>query len=290
MNNPKILIAITAIILASIACGVNIDLPINTDIKTGPTETDSINIPLPDDPDTAAELTLSFGAGELNLSPGQDTYLISGEVSYNVSDLKPEITVNGSRVRMETGNLEIDGIPNFNDRVENKWDLMVGSNPLDLIIKAGAYKGAFDFGGLSLNSLRIADGASDVDITFSQPNNIPLQSLRYETGASNIKLLNLANANFNTMLFEGGAGNYELDFSGNLQREATVFIETGLSSLEISVPANTNTQVNVEGGLTNITSQEAWERADNQFNIIGEGPRLIINIQMSAGNLSLTNP
>ena len=46
----------------------------------------------------------------------------------------------------------------------------------------------------------------------------------------------LANANFSTMIFSSGAGDYTLDFSGDLQRDATVTITTGLSNLKLVVP------------------------------------------------------
>ena len=159
-----------------------------------------------------------------------------------------------------------------------------------LTIKAGAYIGNFEFGNLSLSTLHIADGASDVDVNFSQPNQIQMQTLRYETGASNITLNNLANANFSTMIFESGAGNYTLDFSGQLQNDANVFIETGLSSLTISVPETAHAQVNIEGGLANITNRGKWDQSGNQYSISGEGPKLTITIEMNAGNITLTHP
>jgi hypothetical protein len=117
-----------------------------------------------------------------------------------------------------------------------------------------------------------------------------MQSLRYETGASDITLSNLANANFNTMIFESGAGNYELDFSGQLLRDSHVYIETGLSSMTISVPAQMNVKLSYEGGLTNITTRGAWEQSGNYYTISGTGPTLTISIEMSAGNLILRNP
>jgi len=290
MNKKNILIAIAALILVSLACSVNINLPFETDIKTGPTITDAIFVPSLEDSNAVADLTLAFGAGELFLSPGTDGYLIDGQASYNVVDMKPEISITDNNVKIETGNLQFDGIPNFNDRVENTWNFNVGTEPIALTIKAGAYSGDIDLGGLSLTSLHVADGASDVEINFSQPNLIEMQSLRYETGASNIFLTNLANANFSTMIFESGAGNYELDFSGLLQRDTNVFIQTGLSSLKITVPDTTNTEVNVEGGLTNITSRGAWDQSGNQYEISAEGPRLNITVEMNAGTLILTNP
>jgi len=53
-----------------------------------------------------------------------------------------------------------------------------------------------------------------------------METLRYVTGASNLKLSNLANANFASMIFEAG-GNYSLDFSGELRQDAVVTIEAG---------------------------------------------------------------
>jgi hypothetical protein len=290
MYKKNFLFAITALILASLACSVNINLPFETDIKTGPTQTESILIPSLEDSNAVAELTLGFGAGELSLSPGNDSYLIDGEASYNVLDLKPETTITNNKIKIENGNLQIDGIPNFSDRIENSWDFKVGTKPIALTIRAGAYSGDFDLGGLSLTNLHVADGASDVEINFTKPNLTEMQSLRYETGASNITLENLANANFNTMIFESGAGNYELDFSGLLQKDSTVFIQSGLSSLKIIVPESTNTLINLEGGLTNVTTRGEWLQSGNQYQISAEGPRLQITIEMSAGTLILTNP
>jgi hypothetical protein len=290
MHTKKIYLAITVIILTSLACSFNFDLPITTDIKTGPTVTDDINIPVLGDPNATADVTLGFGAGELYLSPGADGTLIDGQATYNVDDFKPEISINDESIKIETGSLEIDGIPNFDDRVKNTWDLKLGTDPIDLTIKAGAYVGEFDLGDLSLSSLHISDGASEVDLNFAHTNRTEMQSLRYETGASNVTLRNLANANFSTMIFESGAGNYELDFSGQLQRDASVFIDTGLSTMTISVPDNMNVTLSVEGGLSNVTSRGTWNQSGNQFTISGDGPTLTITVEMNAGNLILNNP
>lgn len=290
MYNKKIFFVLSILILVSIACGLNIDLPVTTDIKTGLTVIDEISIEKPNDSDAVPDITLAFGAGELNLSPGGDQLLVSGQATYNVEDLKPEITQRDGTVKIETGNLEIDGIPNFTDRVINNWDFNIGPDTIDLSIKAGAYLGNFELGNLSLSNLHIADGASEVELNFSQPNRIQMQSFRYETGASKITLKNLANANFTTMIFESGAGDYELDFSGQLQRNTNVFIDSGLSSLTISVPETTNAQVNVEGGLANIAVRGKWEQSGSRYTIPSEGPILTITIEMNAGNLTLNNP
>ena len=64
---------------------------------------------------------------------------------------------------------------------------------------------------------------------FPKLNRVEMDSLYYQTGASNVHLSDLANANFASMVFRSGAGNYTLDFSGELQRDAEVKIESGIS-------------------------------------------------------------
>ncbi len=123
------------------------------------------------------------------------------------------------------------------DRVKNEWTLQLGSQTMALDIRAGAYKGTFDLGGLALTSLTVSDGASDVTLDFSAPNLEKMSLFTYKTGASNVTLKNLANAGFVSMVFESGAGNYRLDFGGELQRDASVVIRSGMSNLTLVISA-----------------------------------------------------
>jgi hypothetical protein len=212
MLNKKIILAITVFALVSMACGVTINLPVDQ-ITTGPTQTEEINIPAPDA--ETVDLSLTFGAGELILKPGAEPALVSGTATYNVADFKPKIKVDKQQVRLETGNLDIHGIPNFkSNEIKNKWDLKLGDQPLQLKINAGAYQGNIELGGLALKSLEVNDGAAETRLKFSEPNKTEMEMLRYITGASSVKLSGLANANFTSMIFRSGAGDYTLDFSG----------------------------------------------------------------------------
>jgi hypothetical protein len=124
--------------------------------------------------------------------------------------------------------------------VKSIWDFKLGSSPMDLSINAGAYQGDFELGGLALTGLTVKDGAASVALSFSKPNPIAMTVLRYETGASQVELKGLSNANFSTMLMSSGAGDYTLDFSGDLRRDATITITTGLSNIELVVPWGCN--------------------------------------------------
>jgi hypothetical protein len=134
----------------------------------------------------------------------------------------------------------------------------------------------------------VKDGAAHVDLNFSQPNKADMSLFRYETGASNVKLTGLANANFNSMTFSSGAGDYTLDFTGTLKRDATVTVSSGLSNLIVVVPTGVNAQVTVEGGLANVSAGSGWSQNGNIYSQAGSGPTLTFIIKTGAGNLTLT--
>lgn len=277
----KIIPAFLILALASMACGFNIDLP---KIPTpGPEVIEEINVPTPKDDEV--NLKFSFGAGEMTLVPGSDKKLVEGTATYNYSAFKPHINTNGGNVQIQMSNIK--SLPAFKD-LKNTWDLKLGDAPMDLSIESGAYKGQFEFGGLSLNNLTIKDGAAEVELAFSEPNLVEMSTLHYETGASNIKMNGLANANFSFFDFSSGAGDYTLDFSGELQRDASIKISSGLSNIIIVIPENVNAMVTVDSGASNINAGSSWSQNGNVYKQKGDGPTLTFVIDIGAGNLTLT--
>jgi hypothetical protein len=281
--NAKIILAILVLALASLACGFSIDLPARQ--KAGPEVQESITVAYPKSDE--ARLTLSFGAGKLTLSPGpQGGNLVDGTAIYNVDDFKPQIQKNGSSIEIRQG--DFHNLPPFDD-LKNEWDLKLGDAPLDLTVQAGAYEGSLELGGLALKSLTVQDGASNVDLSFTEPNQTEMSLLRYQTGASDVKLTGLANANFSTLTFSGGAGNYTLDFSGELQRDALVTIEAGFGNLSLIIPEDVETTITVEGAAVNINHDSGWAQSAQKYTQNGSGLTLTILVKMAAGNLAITN-
>ncbi len=285
MSRKPILIAVLILALVTMACGISI--PVQT--KTGPTVTDNINVPLDAGNTQGYAVTLSFGAGDFSLKPGAQGALVSGTASYNVSDFKPKVTVNQNVVHVEQGNLKLGGIPNFTSNVRNDWLLELGDAPMRLSVNAGAYSGKYELGGLSLESLSISDGAADVDLAFSSPNRVSMDTFTYNTGASNVKLTGLANAHFAEMKFRSGAGDYTLDFSGALEENTSVTVESGLSSVNIVVPVGVRAQVTFQGGLTDVSTSSGWTKNGDVYTQSGSGPLLSITVKMGAGSLNIRN-
>lgn len=284
MSRRPVYFLIAVLTALSLACGITVNFPVDQ-VTAGPTQTTNIKI---DEPDAqVAKVRLNFGAGELRIAPGADGALISGVASYNVDDFKPNIEIDDDEIRLETGNLEVSGVPKFDQELKNEWDLKFSAMPMQLSINAGAYEGNFEFGGLALQSLEVTDGAANVKLKFSQPNLTVMDVLRYITGASNVTLSGLGNANFRSMTFRSGAGDYTLDFSGKLQNDAVVAVESGISRVVIIVPEGVSAKLIFKGGLANVRASGSWEKSGDEYRLSGSGPSLLITVDMGAGNLEL---
>ena len=276
----KFILAFLVLALASMACGFNIDMP---KLPTpGPDVTDEITVSTPKTDNV--NLRLAFGAGELALAPGAKQ-LVEGTATYNYAAFKPEVNIDGGSAQVKMS--QIKSLPSF-DKLKNKWDLKLGDTPMDLTIESGAYHGDFELGGLSLNSLTIKDGAANVKLAFSDPNPVEMSTFRYETGASDVKMSGLANANFSILDFSSGAGDYTLDFSGKLQRDASIKISSGLSNVIVVVPENVNAIVTVDSGASNINAGSSWSQSGGVYKQKGAGPTLTFVIEVGAGNVTLT--
>ncbi len=278
----KLFIFIAVLALATMACGFNIDLPERA--TPGPEVTEEINVDYPDADEV--NLKLTFGAGEMKLSPGT-SQLVDGAATYNYEKFKPKVKTEGGDVHITLGATNTNLFPTF-ENLKNTWDFKLGSQPMNLSIESGAYEGIFELGGLSLASLTIKDGAADVELAFSEPNQIEMSVFSYSTGASDVKMEGLANANFNIFDFSAGAGDYTLDFSGNLQRDASIKIESGFSNIIIIIPEGVDAVVTVESGASNISAGSGWSQSGNVYKQKGEGPTLTFIVEMGAGNLTLT--
>ena len=285
MRKNALLGVILVLALTSIACSLSGNAPQNQNI--GQTETLAINEASPATSSSAsAGLVIGMGGGKLNMRTGGEK-LVSGTIAYNVPAWKPEISRSDKEVRIEQ---TIHDASFLGGNVVNNWDLLLGNVPMDLSIQAGAYEGRLDLSGVPLTALRISDGASKATVNFDKPNPVSMTNFTYSTGASNITLQGLLNANFDEMNFKGGAGNYSLDFSGKITREVKVFIDSGLGNITLNIPHGINAQINVSGGLNNVSTQGTWTIEGQEYRTTAtEGSLLKIQVNVGMGNLQLVS-
>lgn len=278
----SIFIALAALGVAALACApVTVNVP---RIETGPTETITIDEPIPDA--EVVDVELGMGAGKLKLGGGAEG-LAEGTIQYNVPDWKPTITNEDGRLVIQQGQNGEGGMPT--DDVINEWDIRLGSVPMNLTVNAGAYDGALELGGLPLRNLTLNNGAASADVNFESANPETMESFNVRAGAATVTLTGLAYANFETMSFEGGAGTYTFDFSGELQQDAEVNIKAGVSTVTIEVPSGTAVKVNMTNAVSNVATKGDWSISGDSYEIEGEGPTLTIKVDLGVGSLTLVS-
>ena len=253
-----------------------------------------IDIAYPDAADL--HLRITEGACRLKITPGEGEAWITGTHT-DPSGMRPvQIMQEGGTVRItEQRNASsvwgwLRAGYGFND--VPTFDLALGkAKPYRLTIEIGASENIFDLGGLPISRLVIKHGAGKTEINFSMPNPQPMSLMEISAGAGSTELRNLANAHFAELLIEGGMAAYKLDFGGILQQDAHARIATGLSSVEISVPASTPARITAESPLGHVELGERFMSKEGAFwtpgALEGRSPVLTVTANVSLGSVKL---
>jgi hypothetical protein len=279
MKILKILI-ILAIAAALMACSFTVNVPT---VRTGVTQTFAVD-ETPGSSSETSSVNIEMGAGKLNLSAGTDK-LIEGEILFNIDDWKPVLTRGGNSVTISQEHLVNVGIPEGS--IKNNWNLKIGPMPLELSLSSGAYEGDLDLSGLSITKLSIADGASESKVRFDTLNPVDMSLFSYKTGASDVTITGLANANVDQVTFDSGVGSFELDFSGELKKDLDVSIKSGMSDVKLILPADKHVKVLVNGGLKEVRFTGTWTVYNNAYEFGTDGPVINIVVDMAVGSLQL---
>jgi len=187
---------------------------------------------------------IKFGAGKLDLNSGKKD-VFEGNFQYERSFLKPNIhydIIGKSGVLSLSQSIKknIDLWPSF----ENRWSIKLPSNiPLQLYINTATYSGDINLTNLKIENFYLNSGASQTNIVFNQPNLIDMKNINIKTGASTVKMSGLANANFYRLDFDGGAGMYTFDFSGNLTKKSKVNINVGAAKIILKIPSTIGNRI-----------------------------------------------
>jgi hypothetical protein len=204
------------------------------------TNADPIQIAYPNLSDL--RLHLALGVCRVRITPGRGDTWVTGTFQDQSGPMLYNVTKDGGTIRLSTGwgPEAVMVMPGRGPVV----DLVLGgSRPFALTVELDGGELEFELGGLPLTRLVLKQGAGRADVIFSDRNPFPMTLFQYSTGAGVAEFRELANANCAEFVLEGGAISYRCDFGGTLQRNATVRIATGASSLDIDVPATTPADV-----------------------------------------------
>ena len=213
------------------------------------TETQSVAL----DDAKSVQVRVEFGAGRFDLAKTSSGQLMEGSFETESDDL--EVLVNYRR-RGERGVLDLTTEHfehTFSGSFKNDWSVGLAEGvPLELDLDLGAVDAELDLSGLSISDLQLDVGAADCLILWDQPNPEEIRDLDIQTGASSLRVEGLGHAHFSRLRFDGGLGEFELDFSGEWAQSAEASFEVGLGELTLLVPANIGVRIETDKALASV--------------------------------------
>jgi hypothetical protein len=236
-------------------------------------------------------LRVALGACRFAARPAEGEVWVSGICHDPTGKRSPRVIEEAGSVTITEAEPSFERIPAVFGGVP-RYELEFGkARPFTLTVETGASEFDLDLGGVPLRRLTVRQGAGKFELSFSEANPHPMELLEVSSGAAGIELENLANANFSEMRLSGGAAGYDLDFGGVLSRDARVNVETGLSGVEISVPATTAARIFAETTLGRVDVGDGFTKREGAFlteGAMSEGaPVLEIRAGVRLGALQL---
>jgi predicted membrane protein len=220
------------------------------------------------------------GIQELNMSGGGSD-LFTGEFTYNVDELEPEIDY---QVRNGVGDLEV-GIRRANlnfpmGNIINRWDLQLGEGiPLDLELDLGLGDSNIDLSNVTLTDLDIQSGAGRVNVRVGTQE---MDQARVRAGLGDTNL-SFAGGSINELDFEAGAGTVALDLAGDWQDDLDATIDGGLGSIDLIVPSNVGVRIEVNRGLGDVDARDFRVDGNVYTNDAYGESEITLNITVSQG-------
>ncbi len=208
----------------------------------------------------ALNADVEFGAGMLQVRPAPAGTLYRGTLRYDRTRMKPAVSyadgnlhfaIEGHvRGRMRSGDM-------------NRLDLQLGPDvPLTLDLKFGAGQADIDLGGLALQNVRIATGASRGDVRFSAPTKGTCEAVELQVGAAQMNVTGLGNASPRMLDVQGGAGEVNLDFSGAWRNDAVATFKLGMGGLRLDVPRGVGLRLRKNSVLASFEATNMVRQGD----------------------------
>lgn len=225
--------------------------------------TETRNFSFPSDDVKLLILNIELGAGQFDIQVDEMNELAKADVIYN-----PETVEVRGEYKKRGKNGYIDFESNLRrhidlDDSENEWMITLSNKyRAELSLEIGASESELELGGIPLEVLDIDIGAAEGRLTFGKPNPARMDELVVDAGAASFEMNNLGNANFRRMTFEGGVGDFELDFSGEYKDKSRAEISIGLGSAKIFIPADLPVRIDAED---NFLSKIDFDNADKSL-------------------------
>lgn len=207
------------------------------------------------------EVLLHVDAGEVFVERGTDARSGTISIKYTRGEFREKIDFNESRNRLKVS-LKKDNwykLKKTRHGEDDVWaevslELPSGVDILfDSKIKAGEV--TMSMGGLRLQEFSMNNWAGEVEVRFDEPNRIPMEFLDIDAKVGEARFVRLGNARFMRADVNGGIGEIEVDFTGDLLDESRAKVDLDIGEATILLPRDIGIKMSIGGGLSFLSQK-----------------------------------
>jgi hypothetical protein len=216
--------------------------------------------------ETRLNARLEYGAGNLQISPGQAAELYRMDLVYDEDRFVP---VSDFEAASGTVVLGLRSSGQGGVRVVSRNQLRqvarVALSPrvdLALDLNLGAADAEIELGGLRVSTLDLKTGASRTVVSFSKPNATRCRRASFAAGAAEISVAGLGNSRCDEIEFEGGMGSVTLDFGGTWSSSSQVHVTMAVGGLTLRLPRQVGVRIAMDKFLSSFEPVGLERRGD----------------------------
>jgi len=202
------------------------------------------------------EVILDVDAGEIWVEKSFDRRTGSITMKFTRGEFREKIDFDESknRLRVMLDKKKWHNLKKSDRDRENNWAEVIVKLPdgvdilFDSRIKAGEVTMAM--GGLRLREFCLNNWAGEVEVRFDEPNPITMDFLDINVKVGEARFVNLGNARFEKADINGGIGEIEVDFSGDILKESMAKVDLDIGEATIILPTDMGIKLSIGGGFS----------------------------------------
>lgn len=193
------------------------------------------------------DVYMKINAAKTSIERSSDA-LFKAEVNTDIVGLTPEFQLKGDNLIIKD-NFEFKKVGN----AVNDWELQITDKiPISLDIESNATRNNYDFTGMNIEDISLVLNASSTNIRFDEKNRGDLQKFDIKLNAGDVEISGLDNAAAEVMGVDVNAGNIELFFGDNLDKDMEISIQANVASVDIRLPKNVGVLVEKNSNLMSL--------------------------------------
>ena len=208
-------------------------------------------------PGRSLEVLIDIDAGELIVERGNDAHEGEVQIRYAEGEYSERISFHEETNRLKI-ELKKRRWASWSDKDEDIAEILVRlPYDVDIIfdsrIKAGEVK--MELGDLRIKEFTLVNWAGEVEVRFREPNQIPMDFLDVNAKVGELTLIKLGNARFRSADINGGIGEIDIDFTGDLEPDSRAKVDLDIGEASILLPRDYGVRMSIGGGLSFLSQK-----------------------------------